>query len=218
MYSAISNLGLAASVPELRSPVQDIEIHNNFGSITKASLLPKKALKIPPSKAPPVSVVSQARDVFYGFYVSGACWDFLRHYYYPSDSPNHLTLAIEAVNLVYLWHQVYSESALAAARQKYVLALQMTNKALKSPEEARKETTLLASLLLDLFEKITNSIPRDNKSWTSHVNGALALVKNCGLEHYQNQSELVVLARLSHRYIVNSMATGSVVPDEVVSI
>lgn len=44
------------------------------------------------------------------------------------------------------------------------MALRMVNKTLKSSQEAIKDTTLMASLLLDLFEKIADSEPRNNKS------------------------------------------------------
>ena len=129
------------------------------------------------------------------------------------DSPQHLTLAIEAVSLAYIWHQVYSEAALATARSKYVTALCMTNKALRSSKEVIKDTTLMASLLLDLFEKITDSEPRNNKSWTSHVNGALALVKFRGIERFQDPSEFTILVRLSTHYIVSCVASGSQIHD-----
>ena len=161
----------------------------------------------------PLSIDLQARDGFFAYYVSSKCWDFLKPYYHPSDSPEHLTLAIEAVSLAYLWHQVYSDAALANAREKYISALRMTKKTLQSFKEASKDTTLMTSLLLDLFEKITDLEPRDNKSWTSHVNGALALVKLRGLEQFQDPSEFTILVRLSTHYIVGCVASGSQVPD-----
>ena len=130
----------------------------------------------------------------------------------------HLTLAIEAVSLAYLWHQVYSDAALATAREKYISALRMINKLLRSSKEATKDTMLMASLLLDLFEKITNSEPRNKKSWTSHVNGALALVQVRGLEQFQEPPEFVILMRLSTHYIVSCVACGSPVPDIVNAI
>ena len=161
----------------------------------------------------PLSVDLQARDAFFAHYISSKCWDFLKQYYYPADSPEYLTLAIEAVSLAYLWHQVYSDAALTIAREKYVLALRMTNKALKSSREATKDTTLMAPLLLDLFEKITDSQPSNNKSWTSHVNGALALVKYRGFAYFEDPSRFTILVRISLHYIVGCVATGSPVPD-----
>ena len=155
----------------------------------------------------------QARDAFFAHYIASRCWDFLKPYYHPTDSPQYLTFAIEAVSSAYLWHQVYSDAALATARRRYVSALRMTNKTLKSTKkEATKDTVLMASLLLDLFEKITSSEPRNNKSWTSHVDGALALVNFRGLDHFQHPSEFSILVRLSLHYIVGCVASGAPVP------
>ena len=179
----------------------------------------KNALPVEtPSLALPVDL--QARDAFFAYYITNTskCWDFLKRYYHPTDSPYHLTLAIEAVSLAYLWHQVYSEAALATARERYILALRMTNKAVKSPKEAAKDTTLLASLLLDLFEKITNSEPRNKNLWRSHVDGALALVNLRGLERFQDPVEFQVLERLSTNYLVSCVASGSSVPNELITI
>ncbi|KAJ8104375.1 hypothetical protein POJ06DRAFT_18644 [Lipomyces tetrasporus] len=110
-----------------------------------------------------VSLELQARDIFFANYVTGTSksWDFLKPFSNPTLSPEHLTLSIDAVSLAYLSYQVYSDTALATARERYVSALRMMNKALRSPEVAITDATLLASLLLDLFEKITNCEPRN---------------------------------------------------------
>jgi len=94
----------------------------------------------------------------------------------------------------------------------------MTNIALKSPEEATKDTTLLASLLLDLFEKITDSKPRGNKAWTSHIDGALALVKLRGVEQFHDRTELHVLIRLINHHIASSLTSAVLVPAELLTV
>jgi hypothetical protein len=127
-------------------------------------------------------------------------------------------LAIEAVSLAYLHHQVYSDAALAIARQKYVLALRTTNKNLHSLKEATSETSLLASLLLDMYEKITDTKPRENTSWKSHVNGALTLVRLRGLENFQDPEECRVLVRLNNHYLSSCVTSNTMVPDEFLAI
>ena len=122
------------------------------------------------------------------------------------------------MSLAYLWHQQNSDAALIAARQHYMKALRMTNKALKCSTEATKDTTLAASLLLDLFEKITDSQPWDNKAWTSHMNGALALVRVRGLEKFQEPSGLRILQRMSSNFITSYIASWLPVPDEITAI
>lgn len=134
-------------------------------------------------------------------------------YHHLLSSPDHLASAIEAVSLAYLWYHVQSDTALATARERYVSALRILKKVLKSPKEAIKESTLMTSLLLDLFEKITERTPRNNQSWSSHVDGALALVQLRGLEQFQKPSELEILVRLSGNYLASSIASGSAIPD-----
>ncbi|KAI9736341.1 MAG: hypothetical protein M1834_001227 [Cirrosporium novae-zelandiae] len=218
LHSGACGQCVRASVPcSGYRDVQQLRIQNESQSVMRRVL--KNA---PPSKPPslPLSIDLQARDAFFSYYVTNTsrCWVFLKRYYHPMDSPDHLTLAIEAVSLAYFWHQVYSDAALATAREKYILALRMTNKTLKYPKEATKYTTLLASLLLDLFEKITDSKPRNNKSWISHVNGALALVRLRGLDQFQDPSEFPVLVRLSNHYMISCVASGSPVPDELIAV
>ena len=93
----------------------------------------------------------------------------------------------------------------------------MTNKILKSSNEQTKNTTLMASLLLDLFEKITDTETRNN-SWTSHVNGALAIVRLRGLDQFRDDSDFNILVRLYTHYIVSCVASDSPVPDNLNAI
>ncbi|KAF2494651.1 hypothetical protein BU16DRAFT_44664 [Lophium mytilinum] len=196
---------------------QQLRIRDESLTVAKKVFVVQNAHPVKPQFLP-LSIDLQAREAFFAFYVTSKCWNFLRPYSHPTDSPEHLTLAIEAVSLAYLWHQVNSDTALANARERYVLALRMTTKILKSPKEATKEATLLASLLLDLFEKITDIEPRNTKSWTSHVDGALSLVKLRGLEQFQNRSDIDILLRLSSNSLMSCLCSDSPVPDELMAI
>ena len=188
---------------------QQLRIENETQSIAK------KALRNAPLSqlyCLPLSIDLQARDAFFAYYIASRCWDFLKSYHHPLDSPEHLTLAVDAVSLAYLWHQFHSDELLASARRKYILALRMINKILGFSQEAYKDTTLMVSLLLDLFEKITDSQPRQ-KSWTSHINGALSLVKLRGIEHFQDPLELSIVVRFSTHYIFGCVSSNSPVPN-----
>lgn len=168
----------------------------------------------------PLALEVQARDAFFIQYVNGfsQTWHFLKDFYNPTHSPDNLKLSIDAVSLAYFSHQVYSVAALATARHKYISALHMTNKALQDPETAKKDSTLLASLLLDLFEKFTNNEPRQNESWSWHVKGALALISLRGFEQFRGPSALRVLMRLSTNFLISCVATASPVPRELIAI
>jgi hypothetical protein len=94
----------------------------------------------------------------------------------------------------------------------------MTNKSLKFRKEASKYTTILASLLLDLFEKMMDNEALNSESWTSHIDGALALVRLRGLEQFQDPSEFHALIRLINHYTASCVASARLVPDELIAI
>jgi hypothetical protein len=57
----------------------------------------------------PLSIDTQARDVFFAYHVTGRpsiTWEFLRQFSNPVHSPEHLTLSIDVVSLAYLSHQL----------------------------------------------------------------------------------------------------------------
>ena len=184
---------------------QQIRIRNETQAVRTKALL-KYAHTIGPRSLTP-SLELRARDAFFAFHVTrvSRSWDFMARFYDSTLSPEHLTLSIDAVSLAYLSHQTSSDVALMTATEKYVSALRMTNRALQSPELATKDTTLLSALLLDLFEKITNTSSRHTKSWVGHVHGALALVKLRGLENFQDPSALRIMERLSNNLLISKI-------------
>ena len=84
--------------------------------------------------------------------------------------------------------------------------------------ERIKDSTLVAVLLLDLFERIADNQPGNKHSWTSHVNGALAIVKVRGLEHFHGPSEYRILQRMSSNFVLGYVANSLPVPREIVAI
>lgn len=184
--------------------IQQLRIANETQAVRNKAVLRHGYSGEPRSLRPSLEI--QARNAFFAFHVTkvSKSWDFLEEFSDPTRSPAHLTLSIDAVSLAYLSHQASSDAALLRATEKYVLALRMTNKALQSPELALKDTTLLAALCLDLFEKITN-ITNKSVSLTDHVNGALALVELRGLENFRDPSALRVLMRLSNNLIISKL-------------
>ncbi len=104
------------------------------------------------------------------------------------------------------------------AREKYLYALPLLNTALKSPESATSDSTLLTVLLLDLFEKLTNNNPRSTDSWMSHVNGALALVNLRDLQQFRNYAGLRLSVRLSINLLISCVAANAPVPFALIKL
>lgn len=157
----------------------------------------------------------QARDAFFQFYVSGSSktWHFLMPFYDDPSTPAHLSEALTAVSLAFFAHQVNSESAVKGARESYVSALSLTAKALRDPELAMRDDAVLSSILLDLFEKFTNTEPSDAATYTGHVQGALALVKLRGLQCFNDPKGARLLVRLGTNLLISCVASATRVPE-----
>jgi hypothetical protein len=65
----------------------------------------------------------------------------------------------------------------------YLDALKMTNKALTKPSEAKSDHTLLATMLLSVFESTDNS--QSFQGWLHHVQGSSSLIQMRGMSQFQ---------------------------------
>jgi hypothetical protein len=119
------------------------------------------------------------RDMFFANYVCNfsQTWDVLLKYHNSVDMPEHLALSLDAVSLAFMAHNTGSTQARDLSRNKYVAALRTVNTELQDGESAKKTSTFEGALLLDLFEKMTKSLPEDAAPRHAHVEGALALAK-----------------------------------------
>jgi hypothetical protein len=167
-----------------------------------------------------IPTCSQAKDLFYYNYVVGTLkpFDFLQAFYSPTCNDEHLTSSMDAVALAYLNYQRHVPNAQSDARQHYVTALQLLNKAIQDPELRKKDSTLLTILLLDLYEKITNKEPHYEGAWAAHLQGALTLVKMRGDKQYDDPIALRILVRLTTNEIISCVASHRPVPEEIVTL
>lgn len=65
----------------------------------------------------------------------------------------------------------------------YLDALRMTNKALTKPSEAKSDNTLLATMLLSVFESTHNEL--SFQGWLHHVQGSSSLIRMRGISQFQ---------------------------------
>jgi hypothetical protein len=167
-----------------------------------------------------MSIHVQAWETFFAHYITGPSktWYFLLPFYYEMDTPVHLRLAMEAVSLVHFSYHAYSPTALEGAKNIYISALQRTSKALQSPKALWSDATILTALLLDLYEKFTSCGPRHITAWTSHVNGALTLVRLRGLDHFQTPDMIKMLVRISTNNLISCIGSESSVPPGLIQL
>ncbi len=145
-------------------------------------------------------------------------YDVLESLYQRSPTDKPLTASVDAVSLAFFSFQYDCTQASQISRQKYLSALPLLNKALQVRESATSDSTLLAVLLLDLYEKITNNNPRSITSWMSHINGALALVDLRKEPLLQNYTGLRLSARLSTNLLISCVAANCPVPPALVKL
>ncbi|CAL8574538.1 hypothetical protein XPA_000494 [Xanthoria parietina] len=171
-------------------------------------------------RSPPLSIYCQARDIFYHNYVFGPSkpFEFLLSVYSQTSKDVHLSRSVDAVALAYLNAQRPSGSAELEARRSYVSALQYTSRALQEPHLAKQDSTILAILLLDLYEKITTRAPAFHGAWATHLDGALALVKLRGDEQFIEPSIRGMLIRLSTNVLISCVTSRRPVLDDLVSL
>ncbi|KAL8685327.1 MAG: hypothetical protein Q9218_007835 [Villophora microphyllina] len=182
----------------------------------RVSSLQDKSIRKPPH----VAIEVQARNFFFFHYVVGfsKVFDVLGSFNIQPDNDQHLHVSLTAASLAFFSFQFDSVEARRMARVHYLQALPLVNHALKTPNGAASDATLLAILMLDLFEKILHNDPRSVDSWMSHVNGALALVKLRGSDRLQHYTGLRLSARLSTSLLISCVAAGAPVPPGLVQL
>ncbi|KAL9106340.1 MAG: hypothetical protein Q9227_008609 [Pyrenula ochraceoflavens] len=219
---------------------------------TKSALI--RPYKHPPSPPPSPLVLSLSLPLpdlalasFFHHYVSGfsKTYDVLEPLYLRSppslSSDPHLPASVEAVSLAFFSFHHSNPRALRIANERYAtVALPLLNAALSaSPESAASDSTLLSVLLLDLFEKITKSLPSasscslspspsgsesartDADPWTSHVNGAVALLKlrgNQGASRFHDYASVRLAVRLSTNLLITCLASNAPVPTALIKL
>ncbi|EXJ85940.1 hypothetical protein A1O1_06309 [Capronia coronata CBS 617.96] len=161
-----------------------------------------------------LSIEELARATFCSHYVNGLAktYDVLQSIGKQSPLDKHLAASLDAASLAFFYFRHYSTDAARRAQEKYLSALPLVNKALGSADLVARDSTLLAVLLLDLFEKIMNNNPRSSDSWMSHVNGALALLKVRDVHQFQSYVGLRLSVRLFTNMLISCVAANAPIP------
>lgn len=155
----------------------------------------------------------RARAAFFSHYVRGfsTTYDMLERI----DYEPALAASVDAVSLAFFSFQYDAATALKPAREKYLSALSLVKNALDAPRFLVSNSTMLAVLFLDLFEKIVNRDPIPSESWMSHIRGALALVKLRDPGQLTTYVGLRLSKRLFTNVLISCIAANSSLPPEL---
>ena len=190
----------------------------NETDTTKQKALSRAFMPIPRTLA--ATIYDRARNAFFTHYVSGfsKTYDVLEFLYKQSPADRPLIASVDAVSLAFFSFHFDCQQASHVSREKYLSALPLLRKALQTPGFATSDSTLLAVLLLDLYEKITNNNPRSIGSRMSHINGALALVDLREKPPLQDYTGLRLSARLSTSLLISCVSAKCPVPPVLVKL
>lgn len=195
-----------------------LRIRDQTQSVSKKVVEGEIRTKLP--AAITVSLKDRAIAAFFSNYVfqGSKSYDFLEPFYTSLDVGEPLSASLGAASLAFFAHQENVAPAIREGRNYYTVALSQVNKAVRCPMTARKDSTLLATMLLDLYEKTTNFNPEFDQSWKSHVQGSLALVELRGPQQFQNRNGLRMLVRLSTNLLISCVATDTPFPPGLVAL
>ena len=98
------------------------------------------------------------------------------------DLGDTLISCMRAVGLAGLSNYARASEMRREARRLYLEAIQHINAALRSPTQAKEDSTLLSVTILSQFEVLDDSSSHSLIAWENHINGAAALLKLRGPE------------------------------------
>ncbi|OQU98474.1 Fungal Zn2-Cys6 binuclear cluster domain-containing protein [Cladophialophora immunda] len=165
-------------------------------------------------------LVDRARAAFFSHYVLGFAktYDVLERIGRQAPLDKHLAVSVDAVSLAFFSFQYDAPRAFKPSREMYLSALPLVKNAVTTTEFLASDSTLLAVLLLDLFEKLTNRSPISSESWMSHVKGALALVKLRRPQQLETYVGLRLSVRLFTNMLISCVAGDSPIPPALIKL
>lgn len=157
---------------------------------------------------------------------------FLNNYIMTADSPaiGHMAMiyrmagslpeclisSIKAVGLAGYGHAIRAPPLFKRARYQYVQALRATNEALRSPTQATKDSTLIAILILSLYEAVTGTNQKSLKAWSDHISGASALLKLRGREQICTTEGRQLFIQTISSLMITSIQQDIPLPDYII--
>ncbi|KAE9365950.1 hypothetical protein N431DRAFT_430125 [Stipitochalara longipes BDJ] len=127
-----------------------------------------------------------------------------------------LLSSMKAVGLAGFAHASHAPHLLKNARYQYVRAIQSTNVALRDPENAKKDATLMSIMILGIFETITGCRQESIKDWSEHIKGAAAVIKLRGPDQIKSPAGRRLLVHVTAYLMIACMNKGIALPTHMI--
>ncbi|KAJ5202202.1 hypothetical protein N7449_004281 [Penicillium cf. viridicatum] len=163
---------------------------------------------------------ARCRATFFSLFVSGlshSCTSLVP-LYTQASAIGHLATSVDAASLAFTAMQFESHRIMDLANQRYVVAIQNLNDALRDPKALERDETLQSVLLLDTYEKLTNRQCQTTPSWMSHVQGAVSLVAARGALNFSSPIACELARSVVTATTISCGAAKVPIPESILSL
>jgi len=168
--------------------------------------------------APTPDVSFSAINFFLTSYLEGSNFDYLPPLYLRTSEHSPLAVTTKCVATASLAMDMNDSQLMNRARRQYADALALTNTALRSPESAILDNTLISILLLGLFETLAFEGRHSPDQWTVHTQGAAALIRLRGKQQFETPLGHRLFLQVANYIRISSAQQKRRVPREFKSI
>jgi hypothetical protein len=144
--------------------------------------------------------------------------DHLPNIYNTYDMDENLLASIKAVGFASYAHVALAPQLLKEARLQYTKALHLTNTALTFATEAKKDSTLLAIMVLGIFETVTGCNQKSLKDWAKHISGSSALVGLRGMEQMRTPHGRRMFIQVCSNLLISCIQRRLPVPPHILQL
>jgi hypothetical protein len=179
---------------------------------------------LPPTFSIAPTIEERATGFFFSNFVIGVHGptrghlDHLEKLYNTDDMDDNLLASMKAVGLAGYSHVAHAPQLIKDARHEYTKALRLTNLALRSPEDVKKDSTLLAIMILGIFETVTGCDQRSLNAWAEHINGAAAVVKLRGLEQLRTPAGRRMFIQVTSSLLISCIQRRLALPAHIIEL
>jgi hypothetical protein len=174
----------------------------------------------------PLSFRERGTAFFFARYVATdhGCYqnfDFIYDIWRPpaeAAEPDCVTASITAVGLAGLAKLTRCPDTMQRACQSYGAALALTNAALSDPVEVRKDSTMVAVLILGTYEFMGGRSRQTVRAWQKHVTGAAALASLRGTQQFSTRAGVRMFLMLCHSVLISCVQSDLPMPQAMVEL
>lgn len=220
-YQQLAKQKAPAKTTEPLTPASDIDFGNSWGPVggPNNQIVPHSRYPTPESMMSYFvpSIEDQAQGFFMSNYVSlpsivpRGQFEWVMELIQKPDVDETLLASVKAATLAGFANATKNPMIMQQANAAYVNALSKTNSALRVHQSAIKDSTLVAVIMLGMYENFVMHDKQSIAAWAKHVHGACTLFKVRGQAQFKSD----LARRIFHQFygvaLLIALETGTAV-------